>query len=126
MPVLTDAEVAEMRRRLATNPMPPWDVLFGWLRQFIADRDRRIADAPSLAKPNKPSSPYLDVEMAGEYLRVSAATLAKLRTKGNGPRFRKHGDKIVYKVRDLDDWSDSRALLATVQSPAKYRPPDAQ
>ena len=42
---------------------------------------------------------------AAEYLRVSPATLAKLRCLGGGPRFAKPSARLVlYDRQDLDAW----------------------
>lgn len=56
---------------------------------------------------------YLNCEQAGAHLNLSPRTLEKLRTIGGGPRFRKLGRRIVYKLADLDAWSDSRACEST-------------
>lgn len=56
---------------------------------------------------------YLNCEQAGAHLNLSPRTLEKLRTIGGGPRFRKLGRRIVYKVGDLDTWADSRACEST-------------
>jgi hypothetical protein len=56
---------------------------------------------------------YLNSEQAGAYLNLSPRTLEKLRTIGGGPRFRKLGRRIVYKVADLDAWAESRACDST-------------
>lgn len=56
---------------------------------------------------------YLNCEQAGAHLNLSPRTLEKLRTIGGGPRFRKLGRRIVYKVADLDSWADSRSCEST-------------
>jgi len=56
---------------------------------------------------------YLNCEQAGAHLNLSPRTLEKLRTIGGGPRFRRLGRRIVYKVDDLDTWADSRACEST-------------
>lgn len=56
---------------------------------------------------------YLNCEQAGAHLNLSPRTLEKLRTLGGGPRFRKLGRRIVYKLADLDAWADSRTCEST-------------
>lgn len=56
---------------------------------------------------------YLNCEQAGAHLNLSPRTLEKLRTIGGGPRFRKLGRRIVYRIVDLDAWAESRACEST-------------
>lgn len=42
---------------------------------------------------------------AAAYLNLSRRRLDRYRTEGNGPRFRKFGQKVVYTIADLDAWS---------------------
>jgi hypothetical protein len=57
--------------------------------------------------------PFLTTDRAGEYLGLSPKTLEKLRVTGGGPRFRKHGRRVVYRLDDLDAWSDGKARIST-------------
>lgn len=61
-------------------------------------------------------SPYLETEPAAEYLKLSPKTLEGLRVTGGGPRFRKHGRRVLYHKADLDAWSDERAFKSTSQA----------
>ena len=54
-----------------------------------------------------PESPFLDVEEAAKYLRLKKRTLDNMRWQGIGPKFRKHGGRILYHIDDLRSWSDS-------------------
>ncbi len=63
--------------------------------------------------PTTSASAYLNCEQAGAHLNLSPRTLEKLRTIGGGPRFRKLGRRIVYKIVDLDAWAESRACEST-------------
>jgi hypothetical protein len=64
--------------------------------------------------PNQAASEYLRPEPAAEFLRArigqgSPKTLAKLRTIGGGPPFRKVGSRwIVYEVAGLIEWADAK------------------
>lgn len=39
-------------------------------------------------------------------LQLSASTLAKMCLTGRGPRYRKHGGRVVYERSDLVRWSE--------------------
>lgn len=59
------------------------------------------------------SEKFLRPNEAVEYLRQrigfgSYRTLAKYRTLGGGPLFRKIGRLVVYRAADLDAWAASR------------------
>jgi len=59
------------------------------------------------------NSPYLKVEEAALYLRVSQRSLEHFRSEGGGPPYRKHGGSIVYHIDDLDRWSAGRRFEST-------------
>lgn len=48
---------------------------------------------------------HLTTFQAAAYLNLSRRRLDRYRAEGNGPRFRKFGQKVVYTVEDLDAWS---------------------
>ncbi len=50
-------------------------------------------------------SPFFDTGEAARYLRLELRTLVNWRSRGGGPRYRKHGGHVVYHVADLDAWS---------------------
>ena len=58
-------------------------------------------------------SPYLTTKAAAQYLLLSPNTLEKYRVLGGGPRFRRHGRRVVYFKDDLDAWSQRRAYTST-------------
>ncbi len=62
------------------------------------------------------SCPFLDTEAAAAYLHLSPQTLEKYRVIGGSPRFRKHGRKVVYAIKDLAAWSEARARTSTSDS----------
>lgn len=62
------------------------------------------------------TSPYLTVEQAADYLRVSKNYLDKLRVSGNGPDFVRLGRrKVLYRKADLDRWVEKRIYASTSQ-----------
>jgi excisionase family DNA binding protein len=61
--------------------------------------------------------PHLLTEEAAEYLGVSRHTLAWWRHHGVGPRYGRMGQRIVYRVEDLDSWLD-RGFEDGGQTPA--------
>ncbi len=56
---------------------------------------------------------FLRRRAAAKYLKnrygfTTEKTLSKLASTGGGPVFRKAGSVVLYDVRDLDDWAESR------------------
>lgn len=58
-------------------------------------------------------APHLTNEEAAAFLKLSPRTLEKMRVIGGGPRFRKHGRRVVYAIEDLERWSASRTCETT-------------
>lgn len=56
---------------------------------------------------------------AAAYLKVSPGTLEVWRCKGRGPRYSKLGKVVVYDVRDLDAFLESRKVFTRDTLPAK-------
>ena len=48
---------------------------------------------------------FLRTPDAARFLGISLRTLEKHRTYGTGPTSRKVGGRVLYTVRDLEDWS---------------------
>jgi excisionase family DNA binding protein len=55
---------------------------------------------------------YLDVDEAADYLRLSTSKLYKL-TRAKELAHRKHGGRVVFHRRDLDEYSD-RCLVPAI------------
>lgn len=65
---------------------------------------------PSAGEPAAPGpSPFLDTGEAAAYLRLELRTLVNWRSRGDGPRWRKHGGRVVYHRDDLESWSRGQA-----------------
>lgn len=58
-------------------------------------------------------SPFLNVEEAAQYLRLSPNTLRTYVQERKLP-FRKHGRRVVFRVEDLDSWSQARKVEPSV------------
>jgi len=52
---------------------------------------------------------FLIASEAAAKLRIAKRTLDNHRWKGSGPKFRRHGGRIVYRHSDLLAWSEERA-----------------
>jgi predicted DNA-binding transcriptional regulator AlpA len=69
--------------------------------------------------PNEISK-MLRVPEAAAYLGLAPSTLAKMRLRGDSPRYAKAGPRIVvYDVRDLDAWLEARKRSSTSQEPVE-------
>lgn len=58
-------------------------------------------------------SPFLTTEQAAAYLGLARKTLEKQRVYGDGPPFRKHGRRVLYRREDLDVWSEAQLRRST-------------
>lgn len=56
------------------------------------------------------ASPYFLTQEAADYLRLEKNTLVNYRAKLIGPRYRKHGGKVIYHEKDLEEWSDVQVM----------------
>ncbi len=72
-------------------------------------------DLKARARVRRQSTPFLSIDEAALYLRVTARALEHFRGEGGGPDYRKHGGSIVYHKRDLDRWSALRRYKSTAE-----------
>lgn len=72
------------------------------------DHDDDIDHASEARK----GSPFLTTAQAAHYLGLTTQTLEKMRRKGRGPRYRKHGRYVRYHIAELDAWSRSSSRNA--------------
>lgn len=57
---------------------------------------------------------YLNTSESAAHVRLSRATLERLRVKGGGPAYiNPVPDRVVYTVEDLDAWMESRRRSST-------------
>jgi hypothetical protein len=56
---------------------------------------------------------YLSNDEAAHILNLSPRTLEKFRVIGGGPHYRKLGRRVVYSIRDLEEWAEARACEST-------------
>ena len=47
----------------------------------------------------------LSVKEAAAFLGLSVSTMNKMRLSGTGPRYLKLGRRVLYDIRDLEDWA---------------------
>jgi predicted DNA-binding transcriptional regulator AlpA len=60
----------------------------------------------------------LTVAKAATYVSLSASTLNRLRVSGGGPRYVKLAGKVLYDVRDLDQWIENSKRASTSERAA--------
>lgn len=60
----------------------------------------------------------LNTAEAAEVVRLAVATLEKMRTQGQGPRFVKLGRAVRYRRIDLEDWIASSVIGSTSEQPS--------
>ena len=62
-------------------------------------------DAAARAARARLGTPFLGPEQAAFYLGLTTRTLQEYRSRGTGPRFRRHGRYIRYHIDDIDAWA---------------------
>lgn len=63
--------------------------------------------------PPRSDNPFLTPVQAGDFVKLSWRTLEKMRQKGEGPPFRRHGRYIRYHIADLEAWSQANLHTST-------------
>ncbi len=59
----------------------------------------------------------LAISEVAERIGVKPNTLAKMRVYGNGPKYRKHGFRVLYAFDDLNAWSEASKRSSTSEVP---------
>jgi hypothetical protein len=62
-------------------------------------------DEITRAERARQSHPFLNTRQASHYLGLSVRHLERMRGRGDGPAFRRHGRLIFYHIDDLNAWS---------------------
>lgn len=75
-----------------------------------------------MTSPFDSQARFLRTPEAGRFLGLSGRTLEKHRTYGTGPSYRKIGGRVVYAIRDLEDWADLGLQTATTDRSSQVRP----
>lgn len=65
-----------------------------------------------------PNSPLATAEEAAEFLRTTTQRLAQDRYLGTGPRFVKHGRRVLYRWEDLNAYVEANLFQRTDDRPA--------
>ena len=69
---------------------------------------------------------FFTIDEAAKLLRVHRRTLDNLRWKKEGPRFRRHGGRIVYELKDLLAWSEQRRARFEPAQPKQKNAPSSR
>jgi predicted DNA-binding transcriptional regulator AlpA len=76
-------------------------------------------------RPEKPTGGHLNTVDAAEYMGISRRRMDRYREEGDGPRFRKFGQRILYAISDLDAWSAQHSYQSTYEpgypAPTRHR-----
>jgi hypothetical protein len=73
------------------------------------DLEVTMDDDNMRAERARRGSPYLNTAQAAHFLGVSKVHLERLRSRGEGPLWRRHATMALYHIGDLERWSLSRA-----------------
>ena len=71
--------------------------------------DDNVARVPAA----KLASPFLTTPQAADFIGLSDRTLERMRTKGQGPDYRKHGRYVRYHINHLKAWSSAHLMHGT-------------
>lgn len=66
-----------------------------------------IDDDITRAERARHSHPFLNTAQAAHYLGLSTRLLERMRSRGEGPRYRRHCRFVRYHVDDLIAWSEA-------------------
>ena len=65
---------------------------------------------------DKHDSSFFDTRRAADYLDLSSRTLDGYRVSGDGPAFHRFGNRIRYRLADLDAWAAQRRATTTAEA----------
>jgi excisionase family DNA binding protein len=63
--------------------------------------------------------PYVTTLEAAKLLHVSARTLERRRSRGDGPRFHKAGRRVLYRIDEIEAWLSSNGFNSTSEYKGK-------
>jgi transposase len=63
------------------------------------------------------NSPLMNTRQSAAYVGLSPRTMEDHRIKGTGATFRRLGNRVLYRLEDLDAWIDARAFSSTSEYP---------
>lgn len=66
-----------------------------------------------MVEQERVESPYLTTDEAADYLRLKRRTLDNMRWTGGGPKYHKHGGRVLYHRDELTRWSKAREYSST-------------
>ena len=67
-----------------------------------------------MSQPNSPKiEPIFDTAAAAALLGLKPSTLEAWRYRGEGPLFVKCGARVIYRLRDINDYLESRTRKST-------------
>ena len=61
-------------------------------------------------------SGFLDTRRAATYLGLSHRTLDGYRVSGAGPAFHRFGNRVRYRMADLETWAEQRRATTTAEA----------
>ena len=59
---------------------------------------------------------FFDTRRAADYLNLSPRTLDGYRVSGEGPAFHRFGNRVRYRMTDLDAWAAERRATTTAEA----------
>ncbi|WFS11848.1 helix-turn-helix transcriptional regulator [Rhodococcus aetherivorans] len=66
---------------------------------------------------NQTASPLATADEVAAYLRTTKTKLANDRYRGIGPKFVKHGRRVLYRWADVHAWTEANLMTRTDDRP---------
>jgi hypothetical protein len=79
-------------------------------------------DSNTRASAARHGTPFLNTAQAAHFLMTSQRTLERLRTRGGGPAYSKHGGQVRYLIDDLETWSSRNKHSGELPAPKPVSP----
>ena len=73
-----------------------------------------------------PADTILLPAQVAEMLFTTEASLAQMRSRGNGPKFVKMGSRVLYRLNDIREFLDARTVTRTGEQLALFDEPPRQ
>lgn len=88
-----------------------------FIRMLLSQGEARCrARHSERLETSMPANTYMRPNQLAKELTVSIQTLARWRVEGNGPRFMKAGQRVLYAVDDVNDWLAKSSRQSTSEA----------
>jgi hypothetical protein len=83
----------------------------------------KTADNPRVIKTTNPEDTILLPAQVADLLYTTEASLAQMRSRGNGPKFIKMNSRILYRLSDIRAYLDANTVTRTGEQSTVFAEP---